>query len=297
MNDTDCDTDLTGIKRGIGIASILFWLIILYCVVYHRSLEFRLLYQPVILFRRRISTMSEINTAALIGFSVLFLYSFSIMIHYKFYEPYMSPECNLKTIYQVILALLVLNSAPIGINLLIVIGLTIGLFINVFLKYFGYWFINFSLNFSHTIFCWYSAQPSSGNTNNNSNPANIPERVVLDVDIEEPSSENSTETGTGTHELAANTLECPVCLENKQIYLKLKCSHSLCIACANTWFIGNQTCPICRNQISQTPTNLALQMTVPNPTETGPLGATSENDNDNDDNSNNLITTVPIIMI
>ena len=46
-----------------------------------------------------------------------------------------------------------------------------------------------------------------------------------------------------------NPTDCPICLcnypEHTQFYL-MKCNHSFCIDCCETWFSKNSICPLCR---------------------------------------------------
>jgi len=42
--------------------------------------------------------------------------------------------------------------------------------------------------------------------------------------------------------------ECPVCYENKD-RVSIKCGHSFCRECIQTWAIKNFTCPLCRKKL------------------------------------------------
>lgn len=46
-------------------------------------------------------------------------------------------------------------------------------------------------------------------------------------------------------------MECPVCYTSKAKY-KLVCEHSFCYQCISRWYqeCGNNTCPLCRENIS-----------------------------------------------
>lgn len=272
MNYTGCDA-ITGIQRGIGIGTIIFWLNILRNIFQHRALELALAHEletPQILHKKK--QMAEINSMNIIGFCILFLFNFPVMLHYKLYDTSAIPqECSNKAGYHTLLALLVLNSVPVGVNLILALGTIIGVIFTLIIRCIGFWFINYSLNytwFTHIYFgthggFWRQSrqpqQPSS--TVQNPDPNN---QVVLDIELPEPSTTEpsapepniTNHTATTTSETTAK--ECPVCLEEKSIYLKMKCGHTLCLICANNWFGENQSCPVCRNAISRTPNNLAL---------------------------------------
>tara|TARA_R110000744_G_scaffold361588_2_gene469382 strand:+ start:2829 stop:3326 length:498 start_codon:yes stop_codon:yes gene_type:complete len=40
--------------------------------------------------------------------------------------------------------------------------------------------------------------------------------------------------------------ECPVCLDEKYVGLKLKCNHIYCSKCLRKWLKNNKHCPYCR---------------------------------------------------
>lgn len=45
-------------------------------------------------------------------------------------------------------------------------------------------------------------------------------------------------------------MQCPICLTNSmKTSVKLSCNHYFCIICIYTWYIKNQTCPVCRKII------------------------------------------------
>jgi hypothetical protein len=47
-----------------------------------------------------------------------------------------------------------------------------------------------------------------------------------------------------------NIKECCICLEEKDSIIKTNCNHIFCEKCLLEWFSkGNNTCPLCRNQI------------------------------------------------
>jgi len=281
MNYTGC-VAITSIQRGIGIGTIIFWLNIFRNIFQHRALELALahgLEPPQILHKKK--QMAEINNMNIIGFSIIFFFNFPVMLHYKLYDVGAIPqECSNKSGYHTLLALLVLNSVPVGVNIILALGTIIGVLFTLIIRGIGFWFINYSLNytwFTHIYFgthggFWrqshYPQQPSTTDPTPNN-------QVVLDIELPEPgatgaapgpsAAEPYTEGPTTPEPM---TKECPVCLEEKSIYLKMKCGHTLCLTCANNWFNENQSCPVCRNAISHTPDNLAPQQELAaNPTE------------------------------
>ena len=144
-------------------------------------------------------------------------------------------------------------------------------------------------------------------------------QIVLDIELPTPDTveglghEPSTDTNTNTtnttttsatsattpsqHTSLSNPrqIECPVCLEDKQIYIKMKCGHNLCLGCANNWFGENQSCPVCRNQISQTPDNLVGQQQELPEYETESIidsaSVSASNSNSNSSSNNIIIPT------
>lgn len=46
-----------------------------------------------------------------------------------------------------------------------------------------------------------------------------------------------------------NSVECPICTDTPNFYIKTPCDHKFCEFCIKTWFINNMTCPYCRKLI------------------------------------------------
>ena len=40
--------------------------------------------------------------------------------------------------------------------------------------------------------------------------------------------------------------ECPICLQKKKNFPKIRCNHKVCSLCLSKWFKDNSTCPVCR---------------------------------------------------
>ena len=190
------------------------------------------------------------------------------MIYYKLYDPDIPQECPDNRGYYTLLALLVLNSVPIGVNLVLVIGTFIGVLFTLSIRRFGFWFKTYTLNFTNELQAYFGAygigrnppQPTDNNNNTSATTGSTTTtttttQVVLDIELPDESEPSLTTQITTQQPIK----ECPVCLEYKIIYLKMKCGHTLCLLCANTWFNENQSCPVCRNQISHTPDNLVEQ--------------------------------------
>ena len=269
LNYKGCD-GITGIRRGIGTVTIIFWLILLRHIIHHRVLELELIYRPdTRLGREAEHGMVQIHWLNLVAVSMLLIFNLPVMLHYKLFDPFVPLECSSRHGYNTLLALLVLNSIPAGMNLILALSTTILALLTVFIRWIGFWFMNYSINYTADLVTYF------GNGRNrhqppiealqNTNP------VVLDIELPEsielsPTNNNNIISDNmpsiATPSIATPStaipnvtespkIECPVCLEDKQIYIKMKCGHNLCISCANNWFGENQSCPICRNQISQ----------------------------------------------
>jgi hypothetical protein len=276
LNYKGCD-GITGIRRGIGAGTIIFWFIFLRHIIHHQVLELELIYRPgTRLGREAEHGMEQIHGLNLIGVFMLLLFNLPVMLHYKLYDPFVPVECTSRQGYNTLLALLVLNSIPAGMNILMALSTTILALLTVFIRWVGFWFMNYSINYTAHLVTYFGNgrnrhQQSAGalpNTNTNTNP------VILDIELstqteELPANNNDTELPSNLDTTSNNQpstsplspatpsitqspkIECPVCLEDKQIYIKMKCGHNLCLGCASNWFSENQSCPICRNQISQ----------------------------------------------
>ena len=48
------------------------------------------------------------------------------------------------------------------------------------------------------------------------------------------------------NEVNDKTIECPICTDKLDIYIKTPCNHIFCETCIKTWFIKNTICPYCR---------------------------------------------------
>ena len=47
-------------------------------------------------------------------------------------------------------------------------------------------------------------------------------------------------------------MNCPICLDFKNSYVKLECSHSVCLKCYHTCIYSNLVkCPLCRVEIKE----------------------------------------------
>ena len=45
-------------------------------------------------------------------------------------------------------------------------------------------------------------------------------------------------------------IECAICMENKDIGIKLECEHIYCVECIKKWLTENKkTCPYCRKEV------------------------------------------------
>jgi len=46
---------------------------------------------------------------------------------------------------------------------------------------------------------------------------------------------------------------CSICMDNKDSIdsVSLDCSHIFCLACIKEWFYKNNTCPLCRREVSK----------------------------------------------
>lgn len=273
MNYTGCN-DIKTIMRSIGAGAIIVWLVILRNIFHNRIYELALIHRPdTQLGRDAPDAMSELSMINIIALTIIFFVSFPVMLNYKLYDPDIPQECTSRHGYNTLLALLVLNSVPIGVNLVLALGTTIGILFTLFIRWVGFWFKTFTLNFTSQV------QPYFGSHgipwHQLATASNLPptsQVVVLDIELPE-SDESLTATQPNTTTIpdtseqspasqittTESIKECPVCLEYKMIYLKMKCGHTLCLGCANTWFNENQSCPVCRNKIEQTPANLADQ--------------------------------------
>lgn len=263
MNYTGCE-NITDIRRGIGATTIIIWLPILRNIFNHHVFELALIHRPdTQISREAPHNMNYIHQWNLIYLSLLFIYNFPIMIYYKLYDPNIPQECTDSRGYYTLLALLVLNSVPIGVNLVLVLVTFIGGLFTLFIRWIGFWFKTYTLNFTNQLQAYFGAyginkhtsQPTYNNNTSATTGSTTSNQVVLDIELSDSSKPSLTTQITTQQPIK----ECPVCLENKMIYLKMVCGHKLCLQCANTWFNENQSCPVCRNQISQTPDNLAEQ--------------------------------------
>lgn len=273
-NYTGCD-DITKIKRGIGIVTTIGWFVILRNIFHNRMYELAFIHRPdTQLGRDATKVMSEIGVINIITLTIIFFISLPVMLNYKLYDPDIPHECTSRHGYNTLLALLILNSVPIGVNLLLALGTTICVLFTLFIRWIGFWFETYTLNFTnqvHPYFGSHDVRRQQPATTTNTPPTS--QVVVLDIELPEPNSPetviqpstattppDSSEPSLTPHAATqTSNKECPVCLEYKMIYLKMKCVHTLCLQCANTWFNENQSCPVCRNEISRTPANLSEQ--------------------------------------
>jgi hypothetical protein len=267
MNYAGCD-DITGIRRGIAAGTIIIWFTILRHTIHHRHLELELINrQGTLTARNAENVMAEFHHMNIIAFIILFLFNLPVMLHYKLYDPFVPVECSSRHGYNTLLALLVLNSMPAGMNLILVLSTTILALLTVFIRWIGFWFMNYSVNYTAHLVTYFG-----NGRNRHQPPIEAPQNtnpVILDIELPEPIelpptnntdtelSDNLDTTSNRQPSTASPSMtqtpkiECPVCLEDKAIYIKIICGHNLCLGCANNWFSENQSCPICRNQISQ----------------------------------------------
>jgi len=267
MNYAGCD-DITGIRRGIGAATIIIWFNILRNTIHHRILELELINRPGSLTARNAeNVMGEFHHMNIIAFLILLLINLPVMLYYRLYNPDIPQECQSRHGYNTLLALLIFNSFPAGGFILLSLTGWIMLLVFVSIRRLGYWMSNYCLNYTnqHMTFLGFGRLRT---------PAQLPnqdqiqlqsrQQVVLNVELEndnttnnEPSTTSNADDATRiepTRAAESTRIECPVCLEDKTIYIKMKCAHNICLGCANNWFAENQSCPVCRNDISQPPT-------------------------------------------
>jgi hypothetical protein len=261
MNYTGCD-DITGIRRGIAAATIIIWFNILRNTIHHRILELELINRPGSLTARNAeNVMGEFHQMNIIAFVILLLINLPVMLYYSLYNPDIPIECQSRHGYNTLLALLVFNSFPAGGFILLSLTGWITLMVFVSIRRLGYWMSNYILNYTnqHMTFLGFGRLrtpeqlPTQDQTQLQSR-----QQVVLDVELANDTTTNNepstTTTNDATRAAEPTRIECPVCLEDKTIYIKMKCAHNICLSCANNWFSENQSCPVCRNEISQPPT-------------------------------------------
>ncbi|KAL5282681.1 RNFT2 family protein [Megaselia abdita] len=55
-------------------------------------------------------------------------------------------------------------------------------------------------------------------------------------------------------ELGSSEKQCPICHDDFTDPVILECSHIFCESCVTTWFVNEQTCPLCRAKVAENPT-------------------------------------------
>ncbi len=273
MNYAGCD-DITGVRRGIAAATIIIWFTILRHTIHHRHLELELINRPGSLTARNAEPiMHEFHHMNIIAFVILLLINLPVMLYYRLYNPDIPQECESRHGYNTLLALLIFNSFPAGGFILLSLTGWIMLLVFVSIRRLGYWMSNYCLNYTnqHMTFLGFGRLRTPAQLpNQDQTQLSSQEQVVLEIEL--PNIELTDDTPTNNHPSTTTTtnaeytrieptraaeptrIECPVCLEDKTIYIKMKCAHTICIGCANNWFGENQSCPVCRNDISQPPT-------------------------------------------
>lgn len=56
---------------------------------------------------------------------------------------------------------------------------------------------------------------------------------------------------TQTDDKPATECECPICQETTATPKITSCQHTFCVSCLDKWLETNNTCPMCRSQISE----------------------------------------------
>ncbi|KAG0478129.1 hypothetical protein HPP92_012848 [Vanilla planifolia] len=86
-------------------------------------------------------------------------------------------------------------------------------------------------------------------------PSSSSAAVPLDLDVLK--SLPSAVFRSATDGKAGNALECAVCLseltDGEVARLLPRCHHTFHLACIDTWFLFNSTCPICRSAVELPP--------------------------------------------
>jgi hypothetical protein len=114
----------------------------------------------------------------------------------------------------------------------------------------------------------YNPMINRGFQNSNSNNDSDSDDVIYTLQNYLLSLNLNTNTNTNTHttlqcgltikELEENSTirechdytDCPICLCNypqHTYFYVMKCTHSFCIDCCETWFSKNSVCPLCRH--------------------------------------------------